>query len=233
MSKYRLKSPQRVVEEVRTLLSTTPTCNIYFIDLEFAIHHRHCEAVLDALLASGLKSHWCCQTRADSVNLDLLRKMKRAGYRLVHYGVETGSERVLGMVNKHLELEQIHRAIHLTRKAGLNSACFFMLGFPTETEAEIRQTIRFSIELNPTYASFHLATPYPGPSMYRNFQEQRDSQFIQETYQQVLPLPKLKALQRKVYLEYYLRPAYLLSRFWTSPWESWQQVRLFLNFVLN
>ncbi|MBI4455662.1 MAG: radical SAM protein [Acidobacteria bacterium] len=229
--KYRLKSPQRVVQEVKMLLSTTPTQNVYFIDLEFAIHRRHCEAVLSALIESGLKFRWCCQTRADSIDLELLKKMRQAGCRLVHYGVETGSPRVLEMVNKRIHLEEIRRAVRLTHQAGLDSACFFMLGFPTESESEIRQTLNFAVDLNPTYASFHIATPYPETRMYQDFQRRRDGCFIEETYQQALPLPKLKALEREAYLRYYLRPQYLFSRFTRSPVESLQQLRLFWSFL--
>lgn len=229
--KYRLKSSARVVEEVRTLLSTTPTRNVYFIDLEFAIHRPHCDAVLDAFIDSGLKFRWCCQTRGDSVDLEILRKMKRAGCRLVHYGVESGSSRILDMVKKRLQVEEIRQAIQLSKKAGISSACFFMMGFPTETEAEIQQTIKFAKELNPTYASFHITTPYPGTEMYANFQVGRDGHFIEETYPQAIPLPKLKALEREAYLKYYLRPGYLLSRLQNNPLESWRQARLFLHFL--
>ncbi|MDA2934759.1 B12-binding domain-containing radical SAM protein [Acidobacteria bacterium AH-259-D05] len=229
--KYRLKSPERVVEEVRTLLSTTPARNIYFFDLEFAIHRRHTEAVLDALIDSGLKFQWCCQTRADSVDLELLQKMKRAGCRLVHYGVETGSPRIMNMFNKHLSFEDIHRAIQSTRKAGLNSACFFMIGFPTESEAEIHRTTAFARELNPTYASFHSVTPYLGTQMYEDFPVGQDGHFIKEAYPQALPLPKLKKLERRAYLRYYLRPSYWLAHVFTSPRGSWRKIRLFLEFL--
>ncbi len=67
--------------------------------------------------------------------------------------------------------------------------------------------------------------------MYENFQVRRDDHFLEETYREALPLPKLKALERKAYLQYYLRPTYLLSRLRNRPFESWQQVRLFLNFL--
>ncbi|MFQ5737741.1 MAG: radical SAM protein [Acidobacteriota bacterium] len=229
--KYRLKSPQRVVGEVQTVLSTTPTRNIYFIDLEFAIHQRHCNAVLDALIESELKFRWCCQTRADSVDLTTLKKMKRAGCRLVHYGVEAGSRRVMEMTNKRLQLEDIGRAVRLTREAGMHSACFFMLGFPTESEAEIRRTIDFAKEINPTYASFHVVTPYPDTQMYRDFEVGQAPHFIPESFPQALPLAKLKSLERRAYLQFYLRPSYLLSRLVKSPAESWRQLLLFTSFL--
>ena len=229
--KYRLKSPERVVQEVRTLLSTTATRNIYFIDLEFAINRRHTEGLLDALINSGLKFRWCCQTRADSVDLEILRKMKAAGCTLVHYGVETGSSRVMDMVGKQLTLDDVRLAIQLTRKAGLHSACFFLIGFPTESRAEINQTIAFAKTLNPTYASFHTVTPYLDTSMYEDFPVPQDGHFIQETYPQALPLAELKTLKRKAYLEYYLRPDYLLSHVLGSPRGSWRKARLFLEFL--
>jgi len=229
--KYRLKSPQRVVEEVGNVLSISPESNIYFIDLEFAIYHRHTHAVLEALIDSGLQFRWCCQTRADSVDLEILRKMKRAGCQLIHYGVETGSQRIMDMVNKRLVIEKVRRAIQLTRKAGLDSACFFMMGFPTESEEEIRQTIAFARELNPTYASFHIATPYPGTRMYEDFQVLQNGHFIEEKYEQSLPLPRLKELERTAYLQYYLRPRYLLSQLIMNPRGSWRRARLFWEFL--
>ena len=85
----------------------------------------------------------------------------------------------------------------------------FMMGFPTESEEEIGQTVSFATELNPTYASFHIATPYPGTPMYEDFQVLQDGHFIEERYEQALPLPLLKRLERKAYLQYYLRPGYL------------------------
>jgi len=229
--KYRLKSPQRVVEEVETVLGIAPGSNIYFIDLEFAIHRSHTHAVLEALIDSGLQFRWCCQTRADSVDLETLRKMKQAGCRLVHYGVETGSQRIMDMVNKRLAFEKIRLAIQLTREVGLDSACFFMMGFPTESEEEIGQTVSLATELNPTYASFHIATPYPGTPMYEGFQVHQDGHFIEERYEKALPLPRLKKLERKAYLQYYLRPEYMLSQLIMNPRGSWRRARLFWEFL--
>jgi len=132
---------------------------------------------------------------------------------------------------QHGDFEKVRRAIQLTREVGLDSACFFMMGFPTESEEEIGQTVSLATELNPTYASFHITTPYPGTSMYEDFEVLQDGHFIEERYEQALPLPRLKKLERKAYLQYYLRPEYLLSQLIMNPRGSWRRARLFWEFL--
>lgn len=141
--------------------------------------------------------------------MDLLKLMKRAGCRLIHFGVETGSERIMEIINKKISLPQIAHGIDMTKKAGIDQACFFMFGFPTETEEDRSKTVAFAKTRNPTYASFHKVTTYQGTPLFemakthynvpfRHLQiEDHETDFLNQTIRQAL-------------LEFYVRWQYII-----------------------
>jgi len=202
---WRVRDPARVAAEVALAAAQHGTRTAYFMDLEFT---RPAEAVRELcrrLVALGRPLRWCCQTRVDLVDAPLLATMRDAGCELVHYGVESGSPRVLDTLGKGIRLDQAERAVRLTREAGMRSAAFFMLGFPGESRAELRETLRFSRRLDPDYASFHVAVPYPGTAFYSRFRSPPVEPFPTHFGEE----HDLGALQRTVregFLRFYLRP---------------------------
>jgi radical SAM superfamily enzyme YgiQ (UPF0313 family) len=94
--------------------------------------------------------------------------MRAAGCRLVMFGLETGSQRLLDRLGKRMTLEQCALAVRIARQAGLKVAAGFMLGLPTETEEETKRTIAFARRLKLDYAWFNLAEPYPGTSLWED-----------------------------------------------------------------
>ena len=162
----RYKRIQNLIKEVDLAVKQHGVCSGYFIDLEFNANRLRTIEFCDRLTALNLPFVWCCQTRADTVDDQLLFKMKQAGCRLIHFGIETGSARLLHNTNKKIALDSISNGIQRTHKAGLDTACFFLFGFPGETEQEMLQTIDFALQLNPTFASFHVVTPYPETDLY-------------------------------------------------------------------
>jgi hypothetical protein len=169
------------------------------------------------------------------VDAELLKRMKRAGCRLIHFGVESGSQRVLDSTNKKITLEAIRRGIRLTKEAGIETACFFMFGFPGERASEMEETLAFAKELNPTYASFHAVTPYPGTSIgqvAKPLQNGPDGEMSFPPYCPDHDPLFLDAMVRRAYLSYYLRLSYILSRLKQGdPSSLIRQIRLFLGFT--
>jgi hypothetical protein len=103
--------------------------------------------------------------------------MKSSGCSLVHFGIEAGSQAVLDAVGKKTTIEQARRAVRLAREVGLRTACFFLFGIPGESRADMLATIRLARTLAPTYASFHMAIPYPHTPLARSFGPQREGEF--------------------------------------------------------
>jgi radical SAM superfamily enzyme YgiQ (UPF0313 family) len=202
---WRVRDPARVAAEVELAITHHGTRTAYFMDLEFTRPMDQVRELCDRLAALGRPLRWCCQTRVDRVDASLLAVMRDAGCALVHFGVESGSQKLLDALGKGIRLEQAARAVRLTREAGMQSAAFFMLGFPGETTAQMRETLRFSRRLDPDYASFHVAVPYPGTALYARFRappaEEFPSHFSDEH-----DLAALERLAKEGFLRFYLRP---------------------------
>jgi anaerobic magnesium-protoporphyrin IX monomethyl ester cyclase len=231
----RMKPAEQVMAEIERATSIAGPCYGYFIDLEFTTNRGHAMEICEPLISRNYPFLWCCQTRADAVDAELLKHMKRAGCRLIHFGVESGSQRILDATNKRITHEAIRRGIRLTREFGIETACFFMFGFPGELASEMEETLSFAKELNPTYASFHVATPYPGTrigQVAKPLQNGPDSKMSFPPYCPDHDPLFLDTMVRRAYLSYYLRLPYILSRLKQGSLRSLlQQFKLFSGFA--
>lgn len=229
--KYRRKDPARVINDVEIAVEKYGARSAYFIDLEFTVHRKLVAQLCEFLIRKKYDFRWACQTRLDTVDADMLDMMKKSGCALIHYGVETGSERILDTINKKITFEKIRKGMALTHKAGIDSACFFMMGMPGETAEDIDKTVEFAKLLNPTYASFHVTTPYPGTHFHKQYDDNWTFP-IKESFPQTLALDDLKRRAKRAMMEFYMRPRYVGSRLLHGHASSWlKQARLFWNFV--
>lgn len=233
----RKKTVQRLVAEVEYGVKNFGIRTAYFMDLEFTVLRKQVVEFCQILIEKKLDFTWCCQTRLDLVDPELLSLMKRAGCRLIHTGVEAGSEEVLRVVDKGITMPQIEKGMRLIHEAGIETACFFIMGFPESGHDEMANIVRLAKRLNPTYALFHVAAPYPGTRLYEQVKNDpnirfSDGSLFPEAIEGRFTLPELKAMTRKAYLSYYLRPSYVWARLLKGqlrPLAS--QVWLFLQFV--
>src|SRR4030042_5469689 len=97
--------------------------------------------------------------------------MKRAGCQRIHYGVEAGTAKILEVLRKGITLEQVKNAFEITKRVGIKTAGYFMIGSPKETENDILETIKFMKKLNPDYVHVTITTPFPATDLYKIAQE--------------------------------------------------------------
>jgi len=206
----RRKSTAQVVAELDRARSDTAFRHAYFIDLEFTFHREPVVELCEAILARGWRFTWTCQTRFDQVDAPLLRLMKRAGCRLIHFGVETGSERQARALRKGLTLPRIREQHALVQRCGIETALFFLIGHPEETPAEQQATIDLACALNPDYASFNIASPYPN-TRFHELAGPFDEAFPTHDHHSH-QLPALEHMRRAALRRFYLRPRYALGR---------------------
>ena len=162
----RFRSPENVVEEVKHVYDKYGTKFFYFVDDTFTLNKKRTKKICELLIESDLDITWICDTRVDTINEELLRLMKESGCVRVKIGVESGSDRILRMVRKKITKKQVRDSVSLIKKAGINLTIYLMIGFPTETEEEIQETLDFARELEPTYYSLSILAPYPGTEIY-------------------------------------------------------------------
>lgn len=164
---YRFRSPEIVVEEIEYLYKVRRQNYITFQDDNFLPNKertiRLCELISNKF--DG-KIIFDCQARADNVNDEVLAIMKKAGFRLIHVGIECANDRLLKLVQKRESLHQIIQGIRSIKKHGIRVSGTFILGLPTETAGDRRAAYELAKELDLDYVRFNNATPYPGTKLY-------------------------------------------------------------------
>ena len=206
----RRKDPGQLVAEVERAVERDGVESAYLIDLEFHLGGATSRGFCDFMAEKRLPLRWCCELRPREVGDDFLDALAAGGCRLVHCGIESGSPERLEVLDKVGRLEDMVDGVQRILARGMEVLCFFILGFPGESEAEIEKTVRVALDLNPTYASFHLFTPYPGTEYAMPVGD--GPHFVPPSHPDALPFERLSRLRRGAYLRFYLRPRYVLSR---------------------
>ncbi len=164
--KTRFRSEKNVIYELKQVRSRFNTISFYFIDDTFTINRKRAKRICQMIIDEGLDIEWICDTRVDTLDEELLHLMKKAGCTRVKIGVESGSDRILKLIKKGITKNQIRSAVSLIKEAGIDFTIYLMIGFPTETDSEVQETIRFARELDPKYYSLSILAPYPGTQIY-------------------------------------------------------------------
>jgi len=167
--RYRKRSLENVLEEIRRLHLRHGIGSFRFVDDMFTVDMDRTREFCDALRAESFHVFWNCQTRVASVDLDLLKKMKQAGCTCVAFGIESGSDHIREKLRKKTTKEEIRRAFRYCHEVGMPSMASFMIGTPWETPQTIEETISLAKELRPTIPIFFLETPFPGTELREEF----------------------------------------------------------------
>jgi radical SAM superfamily enzyme YgiQ (UPF0313 family) len=246
LGRVRVREPGKLVDEIEKDVELFGARSFQFADATLSLLEEKTSVLCEEIIRRGLsrKIMWDCETRADKLDLELLKKMKAAGCRCIALGVETGSERILNEIIKKGETkEDIRKAVELVKKSGINVRCFFLIGNYTETFETIKETINFALELNPDALSFGLLVPNPGTKLRALAEEGRGELKILhnrwEEYSQInfscmessnLPLNQLKYWQSRSYFTYYSRhPVKALKLFSTSSGYNYSLKGMFIT----
>lgn len=165
--KVRYYSIDRIIEEVKHLRDYYGKDTIYIRDDVFTLDEgRVCE-ISTALFNLGIK--WHCMARTNTVNETMLTWMKEHGCYKISFGIESGSQKMLDIANKHTTVEQNAKAIELTHNVGMKIRCFMMVGLPKETWGTVEETAKFMRE-HPYVNewSINIFVPYPGCDIWNN-----------------------------------------------------------------
>jgi len=237
----RAFSPERVVEDLRELVTRFQVREVHFYDDDLTLNRKRSVEIMERLIAADLDLIWSCTTRCDLVDAELLRLMKKAGCWMVSYGIESGNEVLRQTVQKGVSREQIETAVRETQRAGIRVTGYFMIGLPGETEETVRETIRFADQLRFDYVNWGVMTVYPGSQFYFDIQngkygggrltsgeslEAGQSSPFQDAllcgFTGALSRPRMEELSRLAIRHFYLHPRNLL-RIMTDI-HSWDQL---------
>jgi radical SAM superfamily enzyme YgiQ (UPF0313 family) len=169
LSRYRSRSVSNIVMEINQMLREQPAFRekrgLVFLDSSFTSSHSTLELCVGLI---PLKLKWSAEARIDTTSEEILRLMKQAGCVYVHFGVESGSDRILKFINKGISVEKVRQRVRYARDLDLKVACTFSIGHPEDTEETIAETIQLIKELK-SYGciiSTSIVTPYPGTKLW-------------------------------------------------------------------
>jgi len=187
---YRLKSPERIKEDILYYNKTFGIKSFWFSHDAFTSNQKLVGEVCDHIIDSGLDIKWRCTARVDCITEPLIQKMIQAGMTQIELGIETGSPRMQKLVKKNLNLTNAKNMVSYLLKNKLRVALFFMYGFPEETEEDLNETIEllFSmIDLGISYASMAFCRFFPMTNLTERF------------YDELVWDPEVKVLMKNVF----------------------------------
>jgi anaerobic magnesium-protoporphyrin IX monomethyl ester cyclase len=162
---YRERSEQNVLDEVEEALSLGYD-RIHFADDVFTLSRKRLLNLCDEILTRGLDFSWECLGRVDSIDRATADAMKRSGCHRIFFGIESGDDSVLRLMNKKITTSDARRAVEAAKSAGLMTGAFFILCYPGETDDTVLKTIKFATSLPVDYLSFTMPYPLPGTALH-------------------------------------------------------------------
>lgn len=165
--RVRFRSAQNVADELFYLKEKYGIGLCNFIDDTFILNKKRVYEICD--LIEPLNIEWFFLTRVDHVNLELFKRMKKAGCISVTFGFESGSNRILKFLNKNTTIKQAFKAIKVSKEAGFKIRGQLMVGLPTETWQDVKMTAEFIQQANDVDTfGVHVFQPFPGCDVWLN-----------------------------------------------------------------
>ncbi|HEY0525016.1 MAG TPA: hopanoid biosynthesis associated radical SAM protein HpnJ [Stellaceae bacterium] len=189
--RYRTRSVEHVIEEMRLAKSYFPQVKEFFFDDDtFTDNAPRAEAIARELGKLGVE--WSCNAKAN-VPRETLKVLRDNGLRLLLVGYESGNQQILHNIKKGMRIEVAKKFTKDCHELGITIHGTFILGLPGETQETIEETIRFATEINPHTIQVSLAAPYPGTFLHRQAVENgwldiAHAELIDEHGVQIAPL---------------------------------------------
>lgn len=169
--KFRAMSPQRVLAEIRYLVEERGVREIRIDDDTFNINRQRVIDICKLLAEAKLDMVFSVQCRPQLMTDEEAHWLKKAGCRMVLYGVESGNDEVLKKIRKNTTKDEIRRGVKIAKRHGIDVLNCVMLGFYWDTKETVEDTMRFAFELNAEFTQVATPTPLPGTDYHRLLDE--------------------------------------------------------------
>jgi radical SAM superfamily enzyme YgiQ (UPF0313 family) len=240
--KVRYRTPSKVVDELERLISQYKINSFVFLDDTFTLKSSHTRELCKEILKRGLILKWTCNTRANLVDKELLYFMKKAGCNLILIGVESGDEHFRNeVVNKKISDSDIANLVKWCKELKIPIGCYLMLGFPGETQAEMKKTVDFAIKFDMDLMSIHTTAVYPGSRLQKILAKEKKTDVIGQWDKYAkgelemselslvyipegLTLKDLQKARKRAYLNFYFRPRIIFRQLFQDL-RSWKNLK--------
>ncbi len=215
----RCFSADYVIRLIQDLTANHGIKDISIYDDNFIFFRERVERICHFIIENKIDLTWSCYSRVDQGDTELFKLMKRAGCWQISYGIESGSQKILNLIRKNVTLERIESTIRATKKAGLRTRGFFIIGHFDETEGTIQETISFMKKIPLDDFHFTTFTPLPGTEAYHiaDTYGTFDRTWSKLNLQYPAFIPKgltpeiIETYSKKAYFSFYFRPRIIAS----------------------
>jgi radical SAM superfamily enzyme YgiQ (UPF0313 family) len=237
---FRTRSPEKVIDELEWLRDVHKADIFAFYDDTFTFNMSRAYKICEEIKNRGLDLPWDCRTRVDRIDPKILVKMREANCQLVHFGVESGSQKMLNLMKKGTTVEQNAKGIKMTKDSGIGVAISVVVGYPGETAELLKETFEFIRKTEPDYVYACQAIPYPGTEMYDKliklgWKVSKDwNKYDEQTAVFENPLlssQKIEKMRGKFY-DNFFSPTYLLQKTIKKDFYSQTMAHAALNHLL-
>lgn len=220
---YRVRDVNDFVNELEECYKRYGVREFDFFEPDFIVNKKRVFEICNEILKRKLRIYWSCRGRVNEADEDLLKIMKRAGCCRIYYGIESGSQEILDKENKGITLEQIRKAVKLTKKKGIKVLGFLMIGQQGDTIETAKKTIKFAKELNLDYVQIGRTIPKPrsyldeitkkatGRDYWRDYVLGKEKERRIETPWTELTEEQKLELVKEAYKQIYFSPSYIIK----------------------
>jgi len=214
----RCRSAGDIADEV-VALHDLGVRHVRFMDDTFTVDRERTLRICDAL-QTGPAVTWTALTRLQSVDGELLTRMRESGCRRLYVGVESGSQRILDLYDKGLTVEAIRHAVAEIRRSGIEVSAFFIVGAPGESGFEVEASIQLALELEPEFVIVTRLQYWPGTDLFADHRANLDFSLdptrCEPRAEAGIPThAEYLRWEQAFYRRFYLRPSYMARRITT------------------
>ncbi len=224
LSGFRWRSAQHVADEMEACVEMGIR-EAFIYDDTFTVRKDRIYELCDEIGKRKLDFTWDVRAHVNTVTPDLLRAMSDAGCDRIHYGVESGNDRMIKVIKKNHSVARVEEAFRATRAAGMETLAYFIIGQQTETASDIQDSIDLAKRLDPNYVHFTIFCPYPGTAIYqeglergilerdvwRDFSRDPRPGYELPVWEENFTRQELREMLVKCYKQFYLRPGHLVK----------------------
>lgn len=239
---YRERSVRNLVDEIEHLLERHGIEELAILDDNFNLKPGRLEEFCHELLRRDVRIHWAFKGSCRAMTPELLALARRAGCFRIHYGVETNSDEGHKALNRKADVESTMRCFEWTRRAGIKSVAYMMIGCPHErTVADLLKNRRFIRELKPDFVVYSIFSPYPdAPSFqegvqlgfwtadaWEGFLRDPRKEYDVPTVWGWIPREELLSALKVLYRDFYFSPATIVRTL--ASIKSWSGLKRILK----
>jgi len=234
---WRSRSVDNILEELHLLFSQGYK-QFLFVDDNFTLNPKRVIKICRRLKKEKVDIEFFAEGRVDQCPQNMLREMSRANCKMMYFGIENGTQKVLDYYDKQTTPQQAFDAVKKARKAGIDViVASFILGAPNETRQEIWNTLKFAQKLQVDIPQFNILATFAGTDIWEELKLQglldaekhwETGVLVSDVSPDAVPAQEIEQMIHEAYQRFFIRPEYIVKQLFKIGKSSYR-----LNVLLN